>query len=166
VAYDGRRRVVSHGTAALGGTLRLSFPAIDPADLALIEAHYLAHYGTFLSFDLPYEVDDASPSYTLPGYSWRYVSPPTVEDISVDDPAGPSMAHTVTVELELLPPEGATAGGVRLRTAPVLATGSAGSPVGAVLTTTPVLVTGSAGSPVGATLSTTPTLVTGAATGS
>jgi hypothetical protein len=169
-AMDGRRRVVSHGTAALGGALSLGFAASTPAELADVEAHYLGQYGGFLSFDLPAEitadVDESLTAYTLAGYSWRYVGPPAVVDISIDDPGGPTMVHDITVALELVPPESAFAAGARLLATPTLTTGSAGSPVGATLTTTPVLTTGSAGSPTGAALTTTPTLTTGAATGS
>jgi hypothetical protein len=121
--------------------LELFFEELTAAEAALIRRHWLTQRGPVLAFllgDATRAPRTAATDIAPAGYRWGYVDPPEFEDL-------PGGFVNVTVRLESRrPPRSVRAIGARFLPAPVLATGSAGSPIGAALTTTPVLVTGAA----------------------
>lgn len=97
-----------HSNVMLSSQLRLTFTALPEADMLSILSHYNGQYGTFDSFILPSAIwaGVTQADYELPGYRWRYIEPPVVEDVYCD-------RYTVDLIVETIPPAGAaTDGGV------------------------------------------------------
>jgi hypothetical protein len=105
-AYSGWQNRVRHSNVMLSSSLRLSFVALTESDMLSILTHYQGQYGTFESFDLSANVWSGvtASDYQLTGYLWRYVEPPTVEDVYCD-------RYNVELALETVPPDGAEADG-------------------------------------------------------
>jgi hypothetical protein len=107
VTYNGFQNRVRHSNVMLASQLRLSFVAATEANMLSILSHYQGQLGTFESFDLPSDVwSGVTPAdYQLTGYLWRYIEPPTVEDIFCD-------RYTIELALETVPPDGAIVDGM------------------------------------------------------
>lgn len=104
---NGKQATVRNSTVMLSSQLRLSFVALTEAEMLSILSHYQGQKGRYLSFAVPADLFSGATAadYALTGYAWRYIEPPMVEDYG-------EQRHTVTVTLESVPGEGATAGGL------------------------------------------------------
>lgn len=176
-AYNGFQNRVRHSNVMLASRIRLSFNALTESNMLSILNHYQGQFGTYLSFDLSAAVwagVTTVSDYQLSGYLWRYVEPPSVEDVY----AG---RYNVELTLETVPPDGAEVDGMwRVVNLSVLGVGAFSAdglsksvtigftPIGFVAlgldlaVTSAVVGTGAAASN-GAQLSSTATLATGAA---
>lgn len=105
-AYNGWQNRVRHSNVMLASQLRLAFTALTEADMLSILSHYQGQYGTFDSFALSSSAWSGvtASDYQLTGYLWRYVEPPTVEDVYCD-------RYNVELALETVPPDGANVDG-------------------------------------------------------
>lgn len=97
-AYSGWQNRVRHSNVMLASQVRLSFTALTEADMLSILSHYNGQYGTFESFALSSDVWSGvtASDYQLTGYQWRYIEPPTVEDVYCD-------RYNVELTLETVP---------------------------------------------------------------
>jgi hypothetical protein len=106
-AYNGFQNRVRHSNVMLASRIRLSFNALTESNMLSILNHYQGQFGTYLSFDLSAAVwagVTTVSDYQLSGYLWRYVEPPSVEDVY----AG---RYNVELTLETVPPDGAEVDG-------------------------------------------------------
>lgn len=105
--YSGWQNRVRHSNVMLASQVRLSFTALTEADMLSILSHYNGQYGTFDSFALSSDAWSGvtAGDYQLSGYQWRYIEPPTVEDVYCD-------RYNVELTLETVPPDGAVIDGV------------------------------------------------------
>jgi hypothetical protein len=94
-ALDGFEGRVRHSNAMSSSTLRLAYVGLSEQDMLSILLHYQDAQGVFLSFALPPDTLSGltAGDFTLSGFSWRYASPPAVQDL-------PCNRYTVEVELE------------------------------------------------------------------
>lgn len=117
---NGKHSTVRNSTVMLSSQLRLSFVALTEAEMLSILSHYQGQKGRYLSFAVPSDLFSGATAtdYALTGYAWRYIEPPMVEDYG-------EQRHTVTVTLESVPGEGATAGGLFRRVFINLSAGAA-----------------------------------------
>lgn len=101
-AYSGWQNRVRHSNVMLASQVRLTFTALTEADMLSILSHYNGQYGTFESFALSSDAWSGvtASDYQLTGYLWRYVEPPTVEDVYCD-------RYNVELTLETAPPDAA-----------------------------------------------------------
>lgn len=102
--WSGSEARTRHSNVMLSSALRLSFFAINETQLGLLIDHYNASLGGYLPFDIPATVWSGVSDYTdytLTGYSWRYLSPPIVEDL-------PCSIYNVELELLSVLPENAS----------------------------------------------------------
>lgn len=104
--YSGWQNRVRHSNVMLASQVRLSFTALTEADMLSILSHYNGQYGTFNSFALSSDAWSGvtAGDYQLSGYQWRYIEPPTVEDVYCD-------RYNVELTLETVPPDGAMVDG-------------------------------------------------------
>jgi hypothetical protein len=110
---------VRHGDVRINQTVALEFIALTESQMLEILDHYRDREGRFLSFDLPEDIwsGTATPEWFTPdNYRWLYRNPPQVEEIPTGTQSDPSIHFNVSVELEAIPPEGATVSGARWRT--------------------------------------------------
>jgi hypothetical protein len=94
-ALDGFEGRVRHSNAMSSSTLRLAYVGLTEQDMLSILLHYQDSQGVFLSFALPPDTLSGltAGDFTLSGFSWRYASPPAVQDL-------PCNRYTIEVELE------------------------------------------------------------------
>ena len=94
-ALDGFEGRVRHSNAMSSSTLRLAYVGLTEQDMLSILLHYQDSQGVFLNFALPPDTLSGltAGDFTLSGFSWRYASPPAVQDL-------PCNRYTVEVELE------------------------------------------------------------------
>ena len=106
-ALSGWQNRVRHSNVMLASQIRLRFTAVTEANMLSILSHYQGQLGTFDSFDLPSTVwAGTTPSdYQLTNYLWRYIQPPTVDDVYCD-------RYNVELTLETVPPDGAVVDGM------------------------------------------------------
>lgn len=104
--YSGWQNRVRHSNVMLASQVRLTFTALTEADMLSILSHYNGQYGTFNSFALSSDAWSGvtAGDYQLSGYQWRYIEPPTVEDVYCD-------RYNVELTLETVPPDGAVIDG-------------------------------------------------------
>jgi hypothetical protein len=104
---SGWQNRVRHSNVMLASQVRLSFVAVTEANMLSILSHYQGQLGTYESFDLPSDVwGGVTPAdYQLTGYLWRYVEPPTVEDVYCN-------RYNIELALETVPPDGAIVDGM------------------------------------------------------
>lgn len=128
---SGWQNRVRHSNVMLASQVRLTFTAVTEANMLSILSHYQGQLGTFDSFDLPSTVwAGTTPSdYQLTNYLWRYIQPPTVEDI-------PRGRYNIELTLETVPPDGAVVDGMYRVVAISLTAGSAASATGLSKTVT------------------------------
>lgn len=129
-SMSGRTARVRHGDVRVNQTVALEFIALTEAQMLEILTHYRNREGRFKSFDIPEEIwsGTATPSWFTPsGYRWLYRDQPQVEEIPTGTQASPQVHFNVSVELEAIPPEGATVSGATWRTIDVFV---GGAPVG------------------------------------
>lgn len=110
-SWNGRENRARHSNVMRSSQLSLSFLALPESDLLAILAHYEDRFGEFLPFAIPSQLlsgVSAAADYTLANYQWRYVEPPTVEDIPC------TSRHNVEVTLESVSPEPVTVLGLDL----------------------------------------------------
>jgi len=90
--FEGR---VRHSNVMVASTLNLTFVGLAEADLLDILLHYQDSQGIYFSFALPEDILSGlnAADFTLSGFSWRYASPPVVQDLPCD-------RYTVDVEFE------------------------------------------------------------------
>lgn len=119
-AYSGWQNRVRHSNVMLSSQVRLTFTALTEADMLSILSHYNGQYGTFESFALSSDVWSGvtASDYQLTGYLWRYVEPPTVEDVYCD-------RYNVELTLETAPPDAAFVDGAWYVVTASLAPGAA-----------------------------------------
>jgi hypothetical protein len=105
--YSGFQNRVRHGNVMLASQLRLSFAAVTEANMLSILAHYQGQLGTYDSFDLPSGIwSGVTPGdYQLTSYLWRYIEPPTVEDVYCN-------RFNIELALETVPPDGGITDGL------------------------------------------------------
>jgi hypothetical protein len=117
---SGWQNRVRHSNVMLASQVRLSFAAVTEANMLSILSHYQGQLGTYESFDLPSAVwGGVTPAdYQLTGYLWRYVEPPTVEDVYCN-------RYNVELALETVPPDGAIVDGMYRVVAITFAAGGA-----------------------------------------
>lgn len=75
------------GNRRVNQTLELTFSHLTETQMDLIKAHYFSANGTYDIFYLSEEIwgDYTTPPIPLlSDYAWRYISPPTVTDVSYD----------------------------------------------------------------------------------
>lgn len=172
--YSGWQNRVRHSNVMLASQVRLSFTALTEADMLSILSHYNGQYGSFDSFALPsaaWSGATATTDYQLSGYLWRYIEPPTVEDVYCD-------RYNVALTLETVPPDGAVVDGAWYNITATLQAASVAAASGLSKTVTITLTTGTTeisgynatisatlGAASGALLATTASLTDGAATG-
>jgi hypothetical protein len=129
--YNGRQVRVRHSNAVVGGQLRLTFGLLTRAEKLDIQQHYSDQLGGFLPFEIPAEflldVADTS-TVDLAGYAWRYLEPPRVVDVAIDN-STPLNRHNLEIVLECVPPESTIAGGARWRVSTAWAPGRASVPL-------------------------------------
>jgi len=92
---NGMENRVRHSNVLINSTLQLEFIGLSEAQVLAILLHYQARRGPYGNFGLPAEVMSGVSSvadYSLQGYAWSYVEPPTVEDY-------PCGSHGVSVTL-------------------------------------------------------------------
>jgi hypothetical protein len=92
---NGMENRVRHSNVLIDSTLQLEFIGLSEAQVLAILLHYQARRGPYGNFGLPAEVMSGVSSvadYSLQGYAWSYVEPPTVEDY-------PCGSHGVSVTL-------------------------------------------------------------------
>jgi hypothetical protein len=126
ITYNGFQNRVRHSNVMLSSQVRLSFIALTEAQMLNILSHYQGQTGTYESFDLPSTVwagVTTISDYQLTGYLWRYIEPPTVEDIV-------SGRYNVELVLETVPPDGAQVDGLWYIVSATLAAGAAGAASG------------------------------------
>lgn len=142
---EGRMR---HNNVMVSSQLRLSFAAITEAQMLSILSHYQGQSGAFLSFSLPADVWSgvtSSSDYQLSSYGWRYIEPPTVEDLMCG-------GHNVQLMLETVTPEGTALAGLAKTVFYSVTGGTAIGANGANLTVTATLQSGEASISVGLNL--------------
>ena len=115
----------------LASQVRLSFTALTEADMLSILSHYNGQYGTFESFPLSSDAWSGvtASDYQLTGYLWRYIEPPTVEDVYCD-------RYNVELTLETAPPDAAFVDGAWYVVTASLAPGAAAAANGLSKTVT------------------------------
>lgn len=77
LSLSGRRSVVGHSNASLGGQLRLSFIGLSEAERLQLEAHYHGQKGNFIPFALP---GDGGGFQIVPGITYSQSSVYTDND--------------------------------------------------------------------------------------
>lgn len=125
-AYSGFQNRVRHSNVMLASQLRLGFIALTEAQMLSVLSHYQGQFGSYESFDLPTDVWSGVSTvsdYNLAGYFWRYIEPPTVEDVYCD-------RYNVECALETVPPDGANVDGAWMIVAIDLATTGAAAASG------------------------------------
>jgi hypothetical protein len=94
-SWSGGESRVRNSNIMLSSQLRLRFIGITEAQMLSIVAHYQGQDGSFEAFALPSDIwsGTSNPAdYGLTGYSWRYLEPPSVDDM-------PCGGHDVEVAL-------------------------------------------------------------------
>ena len=105
---NGKQNRTRHSNVMLSSQLRLGFIALTEAEMLSILSHYQGQQGSFTSFTLPSAVwsgVSSATDYQLTNYGWRYIEPPTVEDMMCG-------GHNVELVLETVPPEGTALAGL------------------------------------------------------
>jgi hypothetical protein len=131
----GREVRVRHSNALVNGRMRVLFPLLTRAELLSVRDHYRTQQGGFLAFDIDAATllaDVAVANRAIiapPGYRWRYAAPPSVVDVPIDDDGGPLNRYSLSVELELVPPEPWVVAGTRFQLSPALSAGQPARPM-------------------------------------
>lgn len=124
--YSGFQNRVRHSNVMLSSSLRLSFIALEEADMLSILSHYQGQFGSFESFTLPSSIWSGVTTisdYELTDYRWRYAESPSVDDVYCG-------RYNVELALETVPPEGKFVGGAELSVQYSLAGGAAAAASG------------------------------------
>lgn len=117
----GQRSSVRHGDAILGQIVALTFVGLSEADMLSIRTHYRNRAGRFRSFNTPAAIWTGAASsavFTPTLYQWLYRASPRVEDIGCGQ-------YNVTVQLEAVAPQVASAPGAYFDIVVTLTTGGA-----------------------------------------
>jgi hypothetical protein len=131
-AWTGVESRVRHSNVMLESTLRLTYTGINETQMLSIMTHYQGQRGGFESFVLPADVWSGVSTvsdYSLTGYRWCYIEPPTVADL-------PCGNHIVELSLATVPPEGVSVNGLSRLVAFLVTGGNAAAANGLAKTIT------------------------------
>jgi hypothetical protein len=79
-SMGGRSTQVRHSNVVTGQQLQLVFKALPEASMLAVQLHYISRRGQFATFSLPSAIWSGTTDQTISGYSWRYISMPTVTE--------------------------------------------------------------------------------------
>lgn len=120
-SWNGQQVRVMTSNAVFGSVVRLSFLGITEAQMLSVYAHYVQQIGGFNSFTLPDDVWSGVSSagdYIDTGNQWRYLEPPTVEDL-------PCGGHNLELVFESVTSQAASTAGMERTIMLSLAAGAA-----------------------------------------
>jgi hypothetical protein len=79
-SMGGRSTQVRHSNVVTGQQLQLLFKALPEASMLAVQLHYINRRGQFATFSLPSAIWSGTTDQTISGYSWHYISMPTVTE--------------------------------------------------------------------------------------